>query len=99
MVLLLEINYNICKKDQQQSPIAYDTLYYDFESIQVNEMSDSEISEQESDISDKNDQETVLREVEEMNNKYSFISIKTEKKKKRISKEKKEILEEEEYIL
>ena len=77
-------------------PEAYDTLYYDFEHIE-DEQSDSEVSEIESEVSEKNEQEHNLREVEEMNNKYSFIKDTTPGKKKNSNK-KTEELKEEEYI-
>ena len=76
-------------------PVAYETQYYDYANIE-DEQSESDISELESEFSDKNDQDTILREVEEMNNKYSFISKKkTKHKKAGVSKVE---LKEEEYI-
>lgn len=77
-------------------PVAYETQYYDYENVE-DEQSESDISELESDFSDKNDQDTILREVEEMNNKYSFIRKKKTKHKKEKCVSKDE-LKEEEYI-
>ena len=68
------------KKNKKEIPVAYDTEYDEYETIEY-EDSDAEISDLESDISDKNDQEVILKEVEEMNNKYSFLNLKPSKKK------------------
>jgi len=91
-----KINYNIKK----EIPVAYDTEYYDYELVVDEDKSDlSDIeSDIESDLSDKNDQDTVLREVEEMNNKYSFLTLKKPKNKKEKKIEVKTELKEEEYI-
>ena len=62
------------KKKQKDIPIAYETEYYEFETVENEEKdyeeSDTDISDLESDISDKNDQEVILKEVEEMNNTF-----------------------------
>ena len=76
---------------KKNPPIAFDTDYLEYETVtndNDNEdiISETDISELESDMSDKNDQEQILKEVEEMNNKYSFIP----KKKKKIKKKHKE---------
>ena len=88
------------KKKQKDNPIAYETEYYEYEAIENDyEESDTDTSDLESDISDKNDQEVILKEVEEMNNKYSFINVQSKKKKESTLKlEKKEELLEETYL-
>ena len=92
------------KKNKKENPIAYDIDYDEYETIEYEnnekEESDTEISDLESDISDKNDQEVILKEVEEMNNNYSFLNIKPKKKKDtNISKESENTeLQEEPYL-
>lgn len=83
------------KEKTEPEPVAYDTQYYDYEIVD-DEQSESDVSELESDFSDKNDHETILREVEEMNNKYSFIAKKKPKRKN--GNVKKVELKEEEYL-
>ena len=86
------------KKNKKDVPIAYDTEYDEYQTIEYEhnekEESDTDISDLESDISDKNDQEVILKEVEEMNNNYSFLNIKPKKKKETIKTETVELVEE-----
>ena len=88
-------------KKKKDIPVAYETEYYEYETIE-NEESDTDVSDLESDISDKNDQDVILKEVEEMNNKYSFLKIntknKTEFKKSKQPEKKTEELQEEAYL-
>ena len=90
------------KKSKKEIPIAYDIDYDEFETIEYDcnekEESDTEISDLESDISDKNDQEIILKEVEEMNNKYSFLNLKSSKNRKDIKKIDNSELKEESYL-
>ena len=88
-----------CYIKNEKDPVAYDILYNDYETIEKQNSdieSESDISELESEISDKNDNENILKEVEEMNNKYSFLIQKKQKNTK--SKENSIELKEEEYI-
>ena len=79
------------KKKKKEIPVAYDIEYDEYETIEYDEHdkeeSDTDISDLESDISDKNDQEVILKEVEEMNNNYSFLHEKQKKIKDSSSKE------------
>ena len=84
-------------KCKDPEPVAYDTLYYDFETVDEYQ-SESEASELESEVSDKNDQENIYKEEEEMNNKYSFLIPSKEKKKLEKVHHSKTELKEEEYI-
>jgi len=88
------------KKKREDIPIAYETEYYEYETIEYEEKdeSDADISDLESDISDKNDQEIILKEVEEMNNQYSFLKVKLNKKKESLKVEETEELIEENYL-
>ena len=71
------------KKQKNEVPIAYETEFYEYETVEIDEKeeSDTDISDFESEISDKNDQEVILKEVEEMNNNYSFLTVKSSNKK------------------
>lgn len=88
------------KKNKKEIPVAYTTEYDEYETIECDD-SDADVSDLESDISDKVDEETILKEVEEMNNNYSFLTLKT-KKKNESTKEKTKTesieLEEEKYL-
>ena len=90
------------KKNRKDIPVAYDIEYDEYETIEYENYekneSDIEISDLESDISDKNDQETIIKEIEEMNNNYSFLNIKPTQKKN--IKEKTDMIElkEESYL-
>ena len=86
------------KKKKKENPVAYDIDYDEYETIEYDEKeeSDLEISDLESDISDKNDQEVILKEVEEMNKSYSFLNIKQKKKKEGIKQNNE--LQEEKYL-
>ena len=93
------------KKNKKEVPIAYDTEYDEYETIeygiQDKEESDTEISDLESDISDKNDQDVNLKDVEEMNNNYSFLNIKPKKQKNINTDDNKTVsieLQEEQYL-
>ena len=83
-------------------PIAYDAEYYEYQTIEYQSDSDN-ISDIESEISEKNDQENNYNhDVEEYNNNYSFINKKLKKEdkpdlKKEEAKKEKDI-EEEDYI-
>ena len=90
------------KKNKKEFPQAYDIEYDEYETIEYDnnekDESDTEISDLESDISDKNDQEIILKEVEEMNNNYSFLNLKSSKNKKDIKKIDNSELKEESYL-
>ena len=82
---------------KKETPIAYDAEYYEYQTVDYN--SDTDISEVDSEVSEKNEGEnTTTHDLEEYNNKYSFI--KKSKKEVKINKkiEEKMVLEEEEYI-
>jgi len=91
------------KKNKKENPIAYTTDYDEYETIEYDESNidesdtDLDISDLESDISDKIDEEVILKEVEEMNNNYSFLNLKTKKKNESTKAEIIE-LEEEKYL-
>lgn len=88
------------KKNKKEIPVPYETEYYEFEQIDCEkEESDSEVSEMESDISDKNDQEIILKEVEEMNNNYSFVNFKKKKHDTKVKNNKDTIILTEETYL
>ena len=82
---------------KKETPIAYDAEYYEYQTIDY--ASDTDVSEIESEISEKNEAEnTATHDLEEYNNKYSFIKkTKKEVKSNKKTNEKK-LLEEEEYI-
>jgi hypothetical protein len=87
----------------KSDPIAYDTEYFDFATID-DYKSDSDISELESEISEKNEDDIFnVKDVEELNNKYSFIKQKTQLTRKvnvdtnELKKE--EYLEDEEEVI
>ena len=87
------------KEKHIEIPISYDTEYYNYEIIEDN-FSESDLSELDSEISDKHEEENNLKEVEEMNNNYSFLipAKNKTKPKNKISKENTFQLKEEEYL-
>lgn len=81
------------------TPLAFDTDYLEYETVPNDgETSESEMSEIDSEISDKNDQESISKEIEEMNNNYSFLKVNVKKKVPKKSEKPHEILKEEEYL-
>lgn len=84
---------------KQPEPVAYDLEYFDYESIQVQSeyASDSEISDVQSNISEQVE-DNDLKNIEELNNAYSFIVPNRKEKKVAKKNNDKPELEYEDYI-
>ena len=71
------------KKNKKEIPQAYTTEYDEYEHIEYDDNnvyeSDADISDLESEYSEKNEEDIILKEVEEMNNNYSFLKNKPKK--------------------